>query len=652
MQTIGGLAPLWPIPPATRMDLTPQLLSSLLGYASIACWVIAQAPQIVENYFQQSCDGLALPFLLNWLCGDITNVIGCMLTDQKEFQTLLATYFCLVDLLLTGQYAYYTRLRARKRHALHHTEGGAEIEYETVPGLATGNGSGFIGTASTSHPTSPVISGTGLGDSERSPLLRATIPSIHSAALDVARAAERIERRRSQSARRKQDRYADTRSTSDHHQHPQVYIPPHPQHHEQQPSVPSSLWTATASTKSSGYLSAPDRESRRGRARGRESSSSAAAAVVGALDVDPEAGVLASTLSATGYDAHGRSISTSPRAKFKRTLPGTSSSPSSKLKRTTSTTGDKRQRAAGVVFMSVFLLAGIGRTGWKMSESASPARDQTGDKGIVIVPRRVEGMWESTTDNAFHIFPTIPDQQQHHDRPSEIVHFVSRSDHTAIPSGDAGAWIFNEAGRKGDPSSNNGHYQRVIGRASAWICTTLYLTSRLPQIWKNVRIDSPPGRENDNYTRKSVEGLSILLFVFAFMGNATYVGSIMLNPGAGDGEDHGGSEEERAYYLLEALPYRPPLAALGSEHPVSRTESENRSFTSLGPVDEESQLLLKDDFAGSASYNDAAGYDNGLSYADDSRTPTQGSNTKVFPDAQKVLVEESQGEVKASSVVH
>jgi hypothetical protein len=70
----------------TLPDLTPQLLSTLLGYASIACWIIAQAPQVVENYFQQSCDGLALPFLLNWLCGDITNVIGCILTDQKEFQ--------------------------------------------------------------------------------------------------------------------------------------------------------------------------------------------------------------------------------------------------------------------------------------------------------------------------------------------------------------------------------------------------------------------------------------------------------------------------------------------------------------------------------------------------------------------------------------
>lgn len=28
--------------------------------------------------------------------------------------------------------------------------------------------------------------------------------------------------------------------------------------------------------------------------------------------------------------------------------------------------------------------------------------------------------------------------------------------------------------------------ERVLGRIFAWLCTTLYLTSRLPQIWKNV----------------------------------------------------------------------------------------------------------------------------------------------------------------------
>jgi len=59
--------------------------------------------------------------------------------------------------------------------------------------------------------------------------------------------------------------------------------------------------------------------------------------------------------------------------------------------------------------------------------------------------------------------------------------------------------------------------RRLIGRISAWACTTLYLTSRLPQIWKN-------------YTRKSVQGLSLALFVFAFLGNTFYVASILSSP--------------------------------------------------------------------------------------------------------------------------
>ena len=28
--------------------------------------------------------------------------------------------------------------------------------------------------------------------------------------------------------------------------------------------------------------------------------------------------------------------------------------------------------------------------------------------------------------------------------------------------------------------------EQIVGRIFAWLCTTLYLTSRLPQIWKNV----------------------------------------------------------------------------------------------------------------------------------------------------------------------
>ncbi|CAH7690796.1 PQ loop repeat-domain-containing protein [Phakopsora pachyrhizi] len=54
----------------------------------------------------------------------------------------------------------------------------------------------------------------------------------------------------------------------------------------------------------------------------------------------------------------------------------------------------------------------------------------------------------------------------------------------------------------------------LLGQVSSWICAGFYLSSRLPQILKNHR-------------RKSVEGLSILLFVMAFLGNLTYVISVL-----------------------------------------------------------------------------------------------------------------------------
>ncbi|KAI9013875.1 PQ loop repeat-domain-containing protein [Phycomyces nitens] len=69
-----------------------------------------------------------------------------------------------------------------------------------------------------------------------------------------------------------------------------------------------------------------------------------------------------------------------------------------------------------------------------------------------------------------------------------------------------------------------------VGRLFAWICTFLYLSSRVPQIVRN-------------YRRRSVEGLSMALFFFAAMGNLTYSLSIFANPHA------------TRYTMLEAVPY-------------------------------------------------------------------------------------------------
>src|SRR6266498_775700 len=38
--------------------------------------------QLITNYRNGSADGLSLPFLTNWLLGDIANLLGCILTNQ------------------------------------------------------------------------------------------------------------------------------------------------------------------------------------------------------------------------------------------------------------------------------------------------------------------------------------------------------------------------------------------------------------------------------------------------------------------------------------------------------------------------------------------------------------------------------------------
>jgi hypothetical protein len=53
------------------------------------------------------------------------------------------------------------------------------------------------------------------------------------------------------------------------------------------------------------------------------------------------------------------------------------------------------------------------------------------------------------------------------------------------------------------------------GQVYGWLCAVLYLGSRVPQILLN-------------YTRKSCEGVSFLFFLFACLGNLTFVISIMV----------------------------------------------------------------------------------------------------------------------------
>lgn len=77
-------------------------------------------------------------------------------------------------------------------------------------------------------------------------------------------------------------------------------------------------------------------------------------------------------------------------------------------------------------------------------------------------------------------------------------------------------------------------FGQLVGRVLAWLCTLLYMTSRMPQIWTN-------------FQRRSVKGLSLLLFISAFMANLLYSVSILSNPKA--------VGPERRAFLMESLPF-------------------------------------------------------------------------------------------------
>ncbi|KAI8894658.1 PQ loop repeat-domain-containing protein [Globomyces pollinis-pini] len=90
---------------------------------------------------------------------------------------------------------------------------------------------------------------------------------------------------------------------------------------------------------------------------------------------------------------------------------------------------------------------------------------------------------------------------------------------------DSTSGNFNVLGHK-DPTEDS-YYQ--FGRFMAWCCTCLYLSSRLPQIYWN-------------FKRRSCDGLAIVMFMCAVMGNITYAASIL-------------TKSWEATYLYGSLPY-------------------------------------------------------------------------------------------------
>lgn len=100
-----------------------DMVGFVLGLGSIACWLVAQVPQLVKNHRLQSAEALSPFFLAEWLLGDTTNLVGALLKgDQPQTVVLTAEYFICMDCILLLQYLYYTSVvrRRERTYALVH----------------------------------------------------------------------------------------------------------------------------------------------------------------------------------------------------------------------------------------------------------------------------------------------------------------------------------------------------------------------------------------------------------------------------------------------------------------------------------------------------------------------------------------------------
>ncbi|EDO16025.1 hypothetical protein Kpol_495p23 [Vanderwaltozyma polyspora DSM 70294] len=94
------------------MQLVPivwnsQNISEIAGSISIACWVIVFVPQIYENFYRKSAEGLSLLFVILWLAGDVFNLLGAMLQKLLPTMIILAAYYTVADIVLLAQCLWY-----------------------------------------------------------------------------------------------------------------------------------------------------------------------------------------------------------------------------------------------------------------------------------------------------------------------------------------------------------------------------------------------------------------------------------------------------------------------------------------------------------------------------------------------------------------
>ena len=97
-----------------------DVTSYVFGLLNILFWLCAQLPQIWRTFRTKKPESLSIAFLVIWLGGDLTNLLGCVMTHQTQVQLLTSVYFICVDVVMVSQYVWYLAVcRAYKRRPTH-----------------------------------------------------------------------------------------------------------------------------------------------------------------------------------------------------------------------------------------------------------------------------------------------------------------------------------------------------------------------------------------------------------------------------------------------------------------------------------------------------------------------------------------------------
>lgn len=129
----------------------------MLGLINILLWLVAQIPQLVQTYEEKQVEAISIGLFVLWLLGDITNLLGCLLTNAYTTQLYTAVYYCAIDVIMVSQYIYYKKIYP-KRNQLQENTGKLTI----IPVIAFLLVVGLQGTIvdfSTSVDTAPLAVG-------------------------------------------------------------------------------------------------------------------------------------------------------------------------------------------------------------------------------------------------------------------------------------------------------------------------------------------------------------------------------------------------------------------------------------------------------------------------------------------------------------